>query len=238
MIICNTLFSSCASIYSTLPARQRHLHLFQADPCRRSSPIRSRGTRRVVPSTFMSTLWLRHTPRDPPGPQSSNYIHSALRLSGSRGSNSVHLSLRTGCDSSDRTSCVFLFLPLSRSSPFASSRLCLARQAPVPAFGNREVALCVLLSFCLVFDIRSSSSVRPAMTTGWKWYLGISACILSAGRVIRTRGEGLSSSITALQVWFNCSTIVVASYVTSVLRGRVFSYFSFFFLFVQLHTSL
>lgn len=60
----------------------------------------------------MSTLWLRHTPRVP-CPQSSNYIHSPpLRLSGSRGSNSVHLSLRTGYDSSDRTShAVFFVLP-------------------------------------------------------------------------------------------------------------------------------
>lgn len=120
----------------------------------------------------MSTLWLRHTPRDPPDPQSSNYIHSALRLSGSRGSNSVHLSLRTGCDSSDRTSCVFLFLPLSRSPPSASSHLCLARQAPVPAFGNRAgtLYLPVFLSFRLVLDILSSSSVhvRPATTAGWK----------------------------------------------------------------------
>lgn len=109
----------------------------QADPCRRSSPIWPHGARRVVPSTFMSTLWLRHTPaHPPPGPQSSNYIHSVLRLSGSRGSNSVHLSLRTGCDSSDRTSCVFLFPPLSRPPPSLSSRLCLARRAPVPAFGD------------------------------------------------------------------------------------------------------
>ncbi|KAL0120897.1 hypothetical protein PUN28_008527 [Cardiocondyla obscurior] len=38
----------------------------------------------------------------------------------------------------------------------------------------------------------------------------------------------LSSSITVPQVWLNRSTIVVASYVTSVLRGRIFSYFSFF----------
>lgn len=66
-----------------------------------------------VPSTFMSTLWLRHTPRTSPGPQSSNYIHSVLRLSGSRGSNSVHLSLRTGCDSSQ-----------IEPAAFFSSRLC------------------------------------------------------------------------------------------------------------------
>lgn len=40
-------------------------------------------------------------------------------------------------------------------------------------------------------------------------------------RVIRTKGEGLSSSITAPQGWLNCSTIVVASYVTSVLLFAV-----------------
>lgn len=151
-----------------------------------------------------------------------------LRLSGSRGSNSVHLSLRTGCDSSDRTSCVFLFPPLSRPPPSVSSRLCLARRASVPAFGDR--ALVLRLPFSVTPDIRPSSSVhvRPATTTGWKRYLGISACVLSAGRVIRAKGEGLSSSITVLQVWLNRSTIVVPSYVTSVLRGRIFSYFSFF----------
>lgn len=161
-----------------------------------------------------------------PGPQSSNYIHSALRLSGSRGSNSVHLSLRTDCDSSDRTSCVFLFPPLSRPPPSVSSHLCLARQAPVSVFGDRTV----VLRLSLTPDIRSSSSVhvRPATTTGWKRYLGISACVLSANRVILAKGEGLSSSITVPQVWLNRSTIIVASYVTSVLRGRIFSYFSFF----------
>lgn len=40
----------------------------------------------------------------PPRPQSSNYIHSSLRLADSGGSNSVHLSLRAnGYDSNDRT---------------------------------------------------------------------------------------------------------------------------------------
>lgn len=42
-------------------------------------------------------------PRPTPNPQSSNYIHSVLRLSGSRGSNFVHLSLRTRYDATDRT---------------------------------------------------------------------------------------------------------------------------------------
>lgn len=106
---------------------QRHLHLFQIDPCRRSSPIWSRETLRVVPLYVHVHPLITSYPARLPRPQSSNYIHSALRLSGSRGSNSVHLSLRTGCDSSDRTSCVFLFPPLSRPSPSASSRLCLAR---------------------------------------------------------------------------------------------------------------
>lgn len=94
----------------------------------------------------------------------------------------------------------------------------------------RSVTGWPFLRLSLTLDIQPSSSVhvRPATTTGWKRYLGISACVLSAGRVIRVKGEGLSSSITVPQVWLNRSTIVVASYVTSVLRGRIFSYFSFF----------
>lgn len=48
----------------------------------------------------------------PPRPQSSNYIHSSLRLADSGGSNSVHLSLRTnGYDSNDRTTTTFIFSP-------------------------------------------------------------------------------------------------------------------------------
>lgn len=51
----------------------------------------------------------------PPRPQSSNYIHSSLRLADSGGSNSVHLSLRTnGYDSNDRTTTTFIFFPFSR----------------------------------------------------------------------------------------------------------------------------
>lgn len=91
-------------------------------------PRRSGPAKPVVSSPLRSCPPFDYViPRAPPGPQSSNYIHSALRLSGSRGSNSVHLSLRTGCDSNDRTSCVFLFPPLSRPSPTPSTRLCLAR---------------------------------------------------------------------------------------------------------------
>lgn len=73
----------------------------------------------------MSTLWLRHTPRTP-CPQSSNYIHSPLRLSGSRGSNSVHLSLRTGYDSNDRTSCVFQLFSSFLFFIFFSFSVCLS----------------------------------------------------------------------------------------------------------------
>jgi len=158
MIICNTLFSSCASIYSTLlvatpppPLSNRPLPSFLADLASRNPPCR--------PLYVHVHPLITSYPAHLPGPQSSNYIHSALRLSGSRGSNSVHLSLRTDCDSSDRTSCVFLFLPLSRSPPSVSSHLCLVRQAPVSAFGDRTVLhLSLSLSLSLTPDIRSSSS--------------------------------------------------------------------------------
>lgn len=158
MIICNTLFSSCASIYSTLSAAT-------PPPLRRPTPAvvprRSSPTVPVVSSPLRSCPPFDYViPRaPPPGPQSSNYIHSVLRLSGSRGSNSVHLSLRTGCDSSDRTSCVFLFPPLSRPPPSVSSRLCLARRASVPAFGDRVV---VSLSPSLpIFDPRRRCMCGP-----------------------------------------------------------------------------
>lgn len=129
-------------------------------------------------------------------------------------------------------------IPAIEPAAFFSSRLCRGHLHPcrlvsVLPDGRRYLRLVtgrsfsVSLSFPVTPDIRPSSSVhvRPATTTGWKRYLGISACVLSAGRVIRAKGEGLSSSITVPQVWLNRSTIVVASYVTSVLRGRIFSYF-------------
>lgn len=57
----------------------------------------------------------------PPRPQSSNYIHSSLRLADSGGSNSVHLSLRTnGYDSNDRTTSTFIFFSFFVRSFFPS----------------------------------------------------------------------------------------------------------------------
>lgn len=132
-------------------------------------------------------------------------------------------------------------IPAIEPAAFFSSRLCrghlhprrLVSVLPVSGAGclRSVTGLCSRsssLSHTRYFRPSSPVHVRPATTTGWKRYLGISAYVLSAGRVIRAKGEGLSSSITVPQVWLNRSTIVVASYVTSVLRGRVFSYFSFF----------
>lgn len=73
-------------------------------------------------------------------------------------------------------------IPAIEPAAFFSSCLCRGHLHPrhlisvlpdrrrVPAFGNRVGAVCVFLSFCLVLDIRSSSSVhvRPATTTGWE----------------------------------------------------------------------
>jgi len=125
-------------------------------------------------------------------------------------------------------------IPTIELATFFSSRLCRGRLVSVLPDRRRwprsvtgwSPFLSLRPPSPLVPDSRPSSvHVRPATTTGWKRYLGISACVLSAGRVIPAKGGGLSSSITVPQVWLNRSTIVVASYVTSVLRGRVFSYF-------------
>lgn len=67
----------------------------------------------------------------PPRPQSSNYIHSSLRLADSGGSNSVHLSLRTnGYDSNDRTTTTFIFFPFSRVPFFPHPLIFLSSFSP------------------------------------------------------------------------------------------------------------
>lgn len=225
MIICNTLFSSCASIYSTPPARQRHLHLFQADPCRRSSPIWPRGTRRVRPLYVHVHPLITSYPRATPPVPNPLIIFTRRSDSPAPGGPipfTFHYELAA--------------IPAIEPAAFFSSRLyrghyphhlisvLLDRRRCLLSVTGRSFSVSFSPSH-LVLDIRSSLSmhVRPATTTGWKRYLGISVCALSAGRVIRTKGGGLSSSITAPQVWLNCSTIVVASYVTSVLRALGFS---------------